>query len=328
MPLPLIIDCDPGVDDAIALLLSFASPELNLLGITTVAGNVPLAFTEKNARKICGLAGRTATKVYEGCPRPILRSLATAEEIHGETGLNGPDLPEPTMLVQEQHAVNYLIETVLRSPEPITIATLGPLTNLAIALIQEPLIVEKIKAVVMMGGAIAEGNITTAAEFNIYVDPHAAQVVFSSGLNLTLIPLDITHQVLTTEARLARIRAIGTPVSEAAALLLQHYGAIDRQRHNLPGSPLHDPCVIGYLLRPDFFTVQPQVVNVEINDEATMGKTIVTSPSVTSPSVNSPSVTSPSVTSPSVQEVANVNVVKTVNVEGFYDLLIERLAML
>ncbi|MGJ3254572.1 MAG: nucleoside hydrolase, partial [Elainellaceae cyanobacterium] len=248
---PIIIDCDPGVDDAIALLLAFASPELEILGITTVAGNVPLSLTQTNARKICELATRPNIPVYAGCPRPIVRSLTTAEDVHGHTGLDGTHLPEPQIPLQAQHAVPFLIETLLSAETPITLVALGPLTNLAIALIQEPRIIPNIQGIALMGGAIAQGNITSSAEFNMYVDPHAAHIVFASGIDITMIGLDITHQVLTTPDRLDAIRAISTPVSTVAADLLAHYGAYDMKQYGFAGGPLHDPNVIAYLIQPD-----------------------------------------------------------------------------
>ncbi|MGB3137391.1 MAG: nucleoside hydrolase, partial [Nodosilinea sp.] len=230
-PRPLIIDCDPGVDDAIALLLAFASPdEFDLLGVTTVAGNVPLALTQANARRVCHLAQRADVPVYAGCPRPLLRSLTTAEDIHGSTGLGDGLLPDPTMPLQDQHAVAFLIERLMTAATPITLATLGPLTNLAVALIQCPEIVQGLDRVVMMGGSLGAGNVTPTAEFNIYVDPHAAKVVVEAGLPLTMVGLDVTHQVLTTPDRLAALEQLGT-VGAAAAALLRHYGQIDTERH-------------------------------------------------------------------------------------------------
>lgn len=306
-PLPLIIDCDPGVDDAIAILLALASPELNLLGITTVAGNVPLLLTQTNARKVCELAGRVDVPVYAGCPRPLLRPLATAEYVHGVTGLDGAQLPPPTMPLQPQHGVDFLIDTLLQSPGSLTIAALGPLTNLAIALVKEPLIIPKIHEIVLMGGAITQGNVTPAAEFNIYVDPHAAQVVFTSGVPLTMISLDVTHQVLTTPERLQQMRAIANPVSQAAADLLTYYGAYEREHFDDAGSPLHDPCVIAYLVQPELFTSRNLYVAVETNSELTLGQTVVDTWQVS-------------------DRTPNVNVVLSVDVDGFYRLLIERLS--
>lgn len=308
-PRPIIIDCDPGVDDAIALLLAFASPELEILGITTVAGNVPLALTQKNARQICELAHRTQIPVYAGCPRPILRSLATAEEVHGTTGLFGVDLPEPALPLQSQHGVDFLIETVMTADRPVTLATLGPLTNLAVALIKAPQIAKNIAEVVAMGGAVTHGNITPSAEFNLYVDPHAAEVVFSSGMAVTMIGLDATHQVLTTPDRLNQMKAIGTPVAHAAATLLSHYGSHDAERFGMAGSPLHDPCVIAYLLQPHLFTTKKCYVTVETQSELAIGRTIVDWWQVT-------------------DRVPNVNVVETIDAAGFYQLLIERLVQL
>ena len=270
----LIIDCDPGVDDAIALLLAFAT-DLPILGITTVAGNVPLALTATNARKICTLAGRSNIPVFAGCPRPLVRPLATAEEVHGATGLQGAALPDPTVPLQSQHSVDFIIEQLLNASAPVTLAALGPLTNIAVALIKCPQIAKKIDQLVIMGGAMGQGNITPAAEFNMYVDPHAAQVVFSADIPTVLIGLDITHQVLTTPERLAAIRATGNPVSAAAAGMLSFYGQTDLDRYGLPGGPLHDPCVIAYLLKPELFTARTVDVVVETTGEHTMGRTVV-----------------------------------------------------
>ncbi|MBD2232249.1 nucleoside hydrolase [Phormidium tenue] len=310
LPRPLIIDCDPGVDDAIALLLAFASPaEFDLLGITTVAGNVPLALTQANARRICHLAQRTDVPVYAGCPRPLLRSLTTAEDIHGATGLQGTDLPEPTLPLQSQHAVAFLIEQLTTTSVPITLATLGPLTNLAVALIQCPAIAQGIGQVVMMGGSLGAGNITPAAEFNIYVDPHAAKVVVDAGLPLTMIGLDVTHQVVTTPDRLAALEALGTPVGKAAAGMLCYYGQLDVERHGLTAPPLHDPCVIAYLLRPDLFAGRPMYLAIETEGTLCLGRTVAN---------DHPTPTDP----------ANATVIETADADGIYALLIERLGKL
>ncbi len=303
---PLIVDCDPGVDDAIALLLALAPAHpLPLLGITTVAGNVPLALTHRNARKICTLAGKPETPVYAGCPRPLLRSLATAEEVHGATGLQGADLPEPVGTAPTQHAVDFLISQLLNAAEPITLAVLGPLTNIAVALIQSPQIAKNIKQLVIMGGARGQGNITPSAEFNIYVDPHAAYVVFTAGIPTVLFTLDTTHQVLTTPERLKRIRAIGNPVATAAAGMLAFYGQGDRNIYNLPGGPLHDPCVIAYLLNQDLFTTKQVPIAIETTGEQTIGRTVIDWYGE----------------APSTVQVAD-----TVNAEGLYELLIDALA--
>lgn len=303
--IPLIIDCDPGVDDAIALMLALNSPELAIQGITVVAGNVPLPLGQRNARQICELVGRRDIPIFAGCPRPLLRSLITAEAVHGKTGLDGATLPDPTLPLQATHAVPYLIDTLQRTPEPIILATLGPLTNVAVALIQAPSIRDKIAQIAMMGGGITQGNVTPVAEFNIYVDPHAAQVVFTSGIPITLISLDVTHQVLTTADRLAALRAIGTVVSQVAADLLSHYGKADQEKLGTDGAPLHDPCVIAYLLQPDLFTTSGGTVQVETSSPLTLGQTVVTPASPHTP--------------------APVTIVQGVQAAGIYDLLQQRL---
>jgi purine nucleosidase len=300
---PIIIDCDPGADDAIALFLALAFPEkLDVLGITTVAGNVPLPLTQKNARCLCELAGRADLPVYAGCSRPLLRPLITAEDVHGRTGLDGIHLPEPMMPLQEQHAVDFLIDTVMRSPGNITLATLGPLTNLAVAIVKQPAICERLQEVVMMGGAVTQGNITPSAEFNVYVDPHAAQVVVTAGIPLTIVSLDVTHQAIATPKRLNTIKAINSPISAATIGLLNHYGAYDMQRYGFPGPPLHDPCVIAYLLQPDLFTSRRAYVAIETTSELTMGRTVIDQWHVT----NQP---------------ANATVIESIEAEGFYQLL-------
>ncbi|NJM96970.1 MAG: nucleoside hydrolase [Phormidesmis sp. RL_2_1] len=302
MKTAVIIDCDPGVDDAIALLLAFGS-RLPLLGITTVAGNVPLALTYSNARKICALAGRLDIPVLAGCPRPLLKPLATAEDIHGASGLQGADLPEPATPIWVQHSVDFLIEQLLKATRPITIAALGPLTNLAVALIKCPQIAQKIEQLVIMGGSMGQGNITPSAEFNMYVDPHAAQVVFTADIPIVLITLDTTHQVLTTPERLAAIRAIDNSVSRAAAGMLSFYGQSDLARYGLPGGPLHDPCVIAYLLAPELFTTRTVKVMIETAAEHTTGRTVVDWYGSS--------------------EGSSIQVVETVDAEGIYRLLSE-----
>jgi purine nucleosidase len=307
---PLVLDCDPGVDDAIAILLTLASStDLNLLGITTVAGNVPLFWTQTNARKVCELAGCSQVPVYAGCPRPLLRPLITAEAVHGQTGLEGIELLPPTMPLQDQHAVNFLIETLMQAEEKVTIAAVGPLTNLAIALIQAPQIADAIAELVIMGGAITYGNVTPAAEFNFYVDPHAAQIVLSAGLKPILFTLDLTHQVLTTPQRLEAIAAIGTPVSQAVTSWLSHYGVEDCDRYGLAGPPLHDPCTIAYLLRPDLFTEQEAWVAIETQSELTLGQSLVDLWAAT-------------------PQATNARVVRTVDADALYHLLTERLSRL
>ncbi|MEL7144193.1 MAG: nucleoside hydrolase [Cyanobacteria bacterium J06573_11] len=305
MTTPIIIDCDPGVDDAIALLLAFGL-NMPIAGITTVAGNVPLSLTYPNARKICQLANRSHIPVLAGCPRPLIKPLATAEEVHGVTGLQGADFPELPPAEPAAHSVDFLIEQLLSAAEPIRIAALGPLTNLAIALIKSPEIAEKIEQLVIMGGAMGQGNITPAAEFNMYVDPHAAHVVLSANIPTTLITLDVTHQVLTTPARLEKIRSINNPVSQAAAGMLSFYGQSDLARYGLPGGPLHDPCVLAYLYHPELFSTRKVKVAVETTGEHTLGQTIVDWYGKA--------------------ERSHIQMAETVDAEGIYALLIEALS--
>jgi purine nucleosidase len=307
----IIIDTDPGQDDAIAILLALASPELEVLGLTVVAGNVPLALTEKNARKVCELAGRPETKVFAGCPRPLVRPQVTAEEVHGKTGLDGPDLPAPTMPLQEEHAVDWIVATLRAAPAgSITLCTLGPLTNIAAAMIKAPDIVPRIGEIVMMGGGFFEGgNTTPAAEFNIYVDPHAAHVVFTSGVQLTLLPLDVTHKALMTPAWIESLRALGTKTGAAAAAMLDFYERFDMAKYGGEGGPLHDPCVIAYLLQPDLFAGKDCNVRIETASELTMGMTVVDWWNVT-------------------PHPANCRVINAIDAGGFYALIRERLARL
>lgn len=307
----IIIDTDPGQDDALAILLALASPELEVLGICAVAGNVPLAWTQKNALKICELAGKTGVPVYAGASRPLVRALVTAEHVHGSTGLDGPYLPEPRMPLQAQHAVDFIIDTVRRQPAgEVTLCTLGPLTNVALALQRAPDIAARIQQIVLMGGGFSEGgNITPAAEFNIYVDPHAAHGVFSSGIPLVVMPLDVTHQVLTTRQRLAAIGALGTPVAKAVVELLEFFERFDEQKYGSDGGPLHDPCVIAYLLQPSLFKGRHCNVAIECSSELTMGMTVVDWWHVS-------------------QRPANALVMRAVDAEGFFALLTARLKTL
>ncbi len=307
----IIIDTDPGQDDAVAILLALASPEIEVLGITAVAGNVPLALTEVNARKICELAGRPEVKVYSGAVRPMLRTLVTAEHVHGRTGLDGPVLPEPKMPLQKQYGVDYIVETLMSRPAgTVTLCTLGPLTNIGLALVKEPKIASRIKRIVAMGGGFFEGgNVTPTAEFNIYVDPQAARLVFESGIPLTLIPLDCTHQALTTRARVEKFRAMKNNTGPAVAQLLDFFERFDEQKYGTDGGPLHDPCVIAWLLMPNLFTSRDVNVAVECESELTMGMTVIDWWRVT-------------------DRKPNATVCRAIDADGFFNLLIERLATL
>lgn len=311
-PRKIIIDTDPGQDDAAALMLAFASPdELDVLGITTVAGNVPLSFTSRNARIVCELCGQRERRVFEGATHPLKRSLVTAEYIHGKTGLDGAVLPEPTMPVEAQHAVDFIIETIRREPEgTVTLCTLGPQTNVALALQKAPDIAPRIREIVMMGGGFFEGgNITPAAEFNIYVDPEAAAVVLGSGVPVTMMPLDVTHQLLTTKVRVAKIAAIGSKPAQTMVEWLQFFERFDEEKYGSDGGPLHDPTVIAYLLKPELFQGRHCNVEIELQSALTVGMTVVDWWRVSG-------------------REANATVMRHVDADGFFALLTERFARL
>jgi purine nucleosidase len=275
---PLIIDCDPGVDDAIALFLAFAAPDaVDIRAITTVAGNVGGALTARNARLIREIAGRTDVPVFAGCDRPMVRAPVDAGQFHGASGLGTLRVFEPKAPAQPQHAVPFLVEALMAAPEKsMTIAVTGPMTNIAMAMVIEPRIVERIADIVVMGGARSEGgNITASAEYNIYADPHAAHVVLSSGAPAAIFGLDATHQTRSTPERIAAIRAIGTPAAVASAELLEFSANVERNIPGVSGAPLHDPCTIAYLLKPDLFDLLPCTLAVETNEGVALGHTAV-----------------------------------------------------
>lgn len=308
----VIIDTDPGQDDAVAILLALASPEeIELLGITTVAGNVPLALTQKNARMACELAGRREVRVFAGCEAPIRRPLVTAEHVHGKTGLDGASLPEPVMPLQDAHAVDFLIETLRAEPPgTVTLCPLGPLTNIATAFGRAPDIVPRVAGIVMMGGAYFEvGNITPSAEFNIFVDPEAADIVFRSGVELTVMPLDLTHKALTTRDRLEAFRALGTEVGRAVAGWTDFFERFDKEKYGALGAPLHDPCVIAYLLAPELFSGRHINVVIETEGRYTTGMTVADWWRVS-------------------DRPPNARFMRDVDAEGFFRLLTQRLARL
>jgi purine nucleosidase len=308
----IIIDTDPGIDDAVAILIALAAPEaLEVLGIVAVAGNLPLALTERNARRVCELAGRADIPVYAGCARPMLRPLATAERIHGATARERLLLPEPTMALRPEHGVDYLIETVRgEKAGAITLCALGPLTNIAMTLVKAPEVAGRIAELVIMGGACFElGNVTPAAEFNIYVDPHAAAIVLASGIPITMMPLDVTHQLLTTPPRRSALRALGNRCGQAAAALLASFERKRRSKVGAPVRALHDPAVIAYLLRPTLFNGREVNVAIETESPLTIGMTVADWWGVTG-------------------RRPNVRLMNTVDAAGFYDLLMEKVARL
>jgi purine nucleosidase len=275
MPRKIIIDTDPGQDDAVAILLALASPELEVLGLTAVAGNVPLPLTQRNARIIVDLA-RATVPVYAGCDAPLSRKLVTAEHVHGKTGLNGIELPVPVTPLQPQHAVDFLIDTLRHEPAgSVTLCPLGPLTNIATAFNRAPDIIPRVAEIVLMGGGYFEGgNITPAAEFNIYVDPEAADIVFKSGVPLVVMPLDVTHKALTSRTWVEEMRALGTPVGQAVASWTDFFERFDTAKYGSEGAPLHDPCVIAYLLQPALFHGRHINVQIETTGEFTLGMTV------------------------------------------------------
>jgi purine nucleosidase len=308
----IIIDTDPGQDDAVAILTALASPqELDVLGIVTVAGNVRLAQNTRNALKVVELAGRSEVPVYAGCERPLRRKLVTAEHVHGDTGLNGPDLPEPRLAQQPSHGVDFLITTLLEhEPGTVTLCALGPLTNLAMAMVKAPAVIPRIQQIVLMGGGYFEGgNITPVAEFNIYVDPEAADIVMRSGVPVTMAPLDLTHGMQSTPERMAAFRALGNRTGVAVADMLGFSEQFDRRKYGWKGAPLHDPCVIAWLLRPDLFEGRDINVTVETASELTMGMTVADYWRVT-------------------DRPANCHYLRSGDADGFYALLNERLARL
>ena len=308
----IIIDTDPGQDDAVAILLALASPEeLDVLGVVAVAGNVPLDLTERNARIVCELAGKSETPVFAGCAAPLGRKLVTAEHVHGKTGLDGPQLPDPVMELQEEDGVDFIIRSLREQPaKSVTLCPLGPLTNIATAFQRAPDVVSRVQEIVMMGGAYFEvGNITPAAEFNIYVDPQAAEIVFKSGAPITVMPLDVTHRALTTRPRVEAFRALGSEVGRMVAEWTDFFERFDKEKYGSEGAPLHDPCVIAYLLAPHLFEGRYVNVEVETGSELTMGMTVADWWRVSG-------------------REPNAMFMGDLNADGFFALLTERLARL
>ncbi len=311
-PRKIIIDTDPGQDDAVAILLALASPEqIEVLGVTAVAGNVPLPLTQKNARIVCELAGKPDVKVFAGCDAPLKRKLVTAEHVHGKTGLDGPQMADPIMPLQAQHAVDFIIETLRNEPAgTVTLCPLGPLTNIATAFERAPDIMARVQEIVLMGGAYFEvGNITPAAEFNIYVDPEAADIVMKSGAPIVMLPLDVTHKALTNRARVQGFRDMGSAVGQMVAEWTDFFERFDIAKYGSEGAPLHDPCVIAYLLRPDLFSGRKINVEIETLSELTLGMTVADWWGVT-------------------DRAPNALFISDVDAEGFFALLHERLARL
>ena len=310
-PRKIIIDTDPGQDDAAAIMLALASPELEVLGVTAVAGNVPLSLTERNARMVTEICGRGDIAVYAGAGKPLARKLVTAEHVHGKTGLDGVDLFEPARPLEKTHAVDFIIETLRNEPAgTVTLCPLGPLTNIAMVIERAPDVVARIKQIVLMGGGFFEGgNITPSAEFNIFVDPEAAKIVFGAGVPVTMMPLDVTHKVLTTRVRVERLRANGNRASVAMADMLEFFERFDEEKYGTDGGPLHDPTVIAWLIDPGMFSGRSCNVEIETGSELTLGATVVDWWKVTG-------------------RAENALVIRDVDADRFFDLLIDRLGRL
>jgi purine nucleosidase len=273
----IIIDTDPGQDDAIAILVALGSSEIALDAITTVAGNVPQPLVTDNALSLLALAGREDIGVYRGCERPLLRPLYTAEYVHGPTGVDGADLPTPTARVRPEHGVDHIIDTCLAgSDNSVTLCPLGPLTNIGMAIAKEPAIIPKISEILWMGGAFDEpGNTTDLAEFNAFVDPHAAHIVFTSGVPLTIFPLDVTHKALMFPRHVEALGDHDTAVANAAAGMIRYYEQYDIEKYELEGAPMHDPCVIAYLVDPTIFSGSKHHVVIDTTHDETIGNTEV-----------------------------------------------------
>ena len=311
-PRELIIDTDPGADDVVALFLAMASPEeLNIRAITTVAGNVRLDKTSRNARLAREWAGREDIPVYAGAGRPLVRTPIYAAEVHGEEGLTGVQVHEPKQPLAQGSAVQYLVDTLAAAkPQSITLVMLGPQTNLALALTQRPEIAKGIQEVVVMGGAhFNGGNITPVAEFNLFADPHAAQVVLASGVPMTYLPLDVTHKLLTSDARLKQLAAVNNHASQLVVDILNAYIKHDMDQYSLPGGPVHDASVIAYLLKPELFSGRRIHVSIDSREGPTFGQTVADWYGV-------------------LKQPANVMWVAEGDAQGFFDLLSARLARL
>jgi inosine-uridine nucleoside N-ribohydrolase len=274
MTIPILIDCDPGHDDAIALLLALASPEVELLGVTTVSGNQTLEKTTANAIRVLELVGRGDVPVARGADRPLERELFVAEYVHGETGLDGPALPPPQARPVDQHAADFLAERIEASAQPVTLVPTGPLTNVALLLGRHGDSAERLERIVLMGGAIAEGNVTPAAEFNIWADPEAARAVFRSGLDVTMIGLDVTHKALMTAEHGSRLRSAGR-TGTVVAELLEFYNVFHGEVYGFAGSPIHDAVAVAHVLRPDLVKTEHRNVEVDCESELCRGRTVV-----------------------------------------------------
>lgn len=275
MPTKIILDCDPGHDDAIALLLAHGNPNIELVAVTTVMGNQTLDKVTRNALSVARVAGITGVPFAAGCPRPLVRQIQTAPAIHGESGLDGPVLPEPTLRLDERHAVDLIIETIMQhEPGEITLVPTGALTNIALAARKEPRIVERVKQVVLMGGGYHVGNWSATSEFNIVIDPEAAHIVFNEKWPLTMIGLDLTHQALATPDVVARIEAIGTAPARFVGELLAFFAHTYKDAQGFDYPPVHDPCAVAFVIDPTVISVRTAPLDVELAGTLTLGMTV------------------------------------------------------
>jgi inosine-uridine nucleoside N-ribohydrolase len=300
-PTPILLDCDPGHDDAIALLLALASPELELLGVTSVAGNQTLDKTTANAIRVLEFAGRSDIPVAAGADRPLVREQFVASYVHGETGLDGPDLPPPQSAPVDRHAADFLADKIREANGSVTLVPVGPLTNVALMLALHP--DARPERIVLMGGAVAEGNVTPAAEFNIWADPEAAARVFASGIDVTMVGLDVTHKALFTTAHIGRLAGrVGEMVTE----LLRFYDKFHRDVYGFDGSPIHDAVAVAHVLRPELIETLHRNVEIDVESELCRGRTVVDVWRRT-------------------ERKPNCHVAVDIDAEGFLDLLIERI---
>lgn len=304
MPQKVILDCDPGHDDAIAIMLAHGNPDVDLVAITTVAGNQTLDKTTLNARRVCTIADIRDVPIAAGCDRPLVRPLVTAGDIHGESGLDGPTFPSPTVELADIHAVDLITEQIMAAPGEIVLVPTGPLTNIAMALRKEPRISDNVREVVLMGGAYTRGNRTPAAEFNIFVDPEAASIVFDAGWPITMVGLDLTHQAEATPEVVERIRRIGTPVAGTIVELLEFFGGSNRRTHGMASPPLHDPCAVARVARPGVVASSEAFVAIETQGRWTSGMTVTDF-------------------RPRNGRAFNCRVATKLDVDGFWDLLVE-----
>jgi inosine-uridine nucleoside N-ribohydrolase len=308
MPIPVLIDCDPGHDDAMALLLALASPELDVLGVTTVHGNQTLEKTTANAIRVLEFAGFGDVPVAAGADRPLMRAPALGGHVHGESGLDGPDLPPPAGAPLDAHAIDFLADRLRSASQPVTLVPTGPLTNIALLLARHPDATANLERIVLMGGAIAEGNVTPAAEFNIYVDPEAAARVFASGLDVTMIGLDVTHRALMTAAHADRLRAAGR-VGTMVAELRDFYQRFHSRVYDFPGTPVHDAMAVAHVIGGDLVRTERRHVAVECGSELCRGRTVVDLWRITG-------------------EEPNAHVGVDVEADRFLELLVERIGSL